>query len=54
MATETTSLDDIWQRYQEANIDTKLDLLREALMVAIPHMRDAGENPRILHNCVVL
>ena len=53
MATETTSLDDIWQRYQEANLDTKLDLLREALMVAIPHMRDAGENPRILHELLL-
>ena len=53
MATETTSLDDIWQRYQAANLDTKLDLLREALMVAIPHMRDAGENPRILHELLL-
>ena len=53
MTTERTSLDDIWRRYQEANLDIKLDLLREALMVAIHTVRDSGQNPRILHELLL-
>ena len=53
MTTETRSLDDILQRSQEANLDTELDLLREALMVAIPQMRDAGQNQRTLYELLL-
>ena len=41
-------LQQIWDKYQTANHDSKLDLFREALMVAIPALREAGHDTQII------
>lgn len=48
-----TTLDDIWQRYQKANLDAKLDLFLETLSVVTLAMSANGQNTRILHELML-
>ena len=41
-------LQQIWDKYQTASNDSKLDLFREALMAAIPALREAGHDTQII------
>jgi len=41
-------LQQIWDKYQTANNESKLDLFREALLAAIPALREAGHDTQII------
>jgi hypothetical protein len=46
-------LQQIWDKYQTAGNDSKLDLFREALMAAIPALREAGQDTQIIYQLLL-
>ena len=46
-------LQQIWDKYQIANNESKLDLFREALMAAIPALSEAGHDTQIIYQLLL-